>query len=310
MSQSAISISNLCKTYRAKKTGESKVALQNVSLDIPQGSFFGLLGPNGAGKSTIINILAGLVQKTSGSVVVCGHDIDKDVRKAKQSLGVVPQELILDPFFTVEEALEFHAGYYGVPKSQRRTKEIIKALHLEDKSATNSRRLSGGMRRRLLIGKALVHNPKVLILDEPTAGVDIELRQSLWKYVRELNSNGTTIVLTTHYLEEADELCDRVAIINHGQIVACDKKENLLSNLNNKQITFKLHEDIKKVPENLIKLHPQIVGGNNLVIKYNPSELSVVQILEEVSKSGLKVADLVSEDAKLEDLFLQLVKVA
>ncbi len=305
----AISIKNLCKTYRPKN-GAEKVAVNDISLDIPAGGFYGLLGPNGAGKSTTINILAGLVNKTSGVVKVCGHDIDKEPRKVKQSLGVVPQELVLDPFFNVREALEFHAGYYGVKKKERRTDEIMKALHLSDKSATNSRRLSGGMRRRLLIGKALVHNPKVLILDEPTAGVDIELRHSLWEYVRKLNKRGTTIVLTTHYLEEAEELCDRIAIINHGKIVAEGDKKQLLKNLENKRVIFKFSRNLKGVPKALKGYNAKVTEPNTLEICYNPVEINIGEILEDVGNSGLNITDLVSKDAKLEDLFLQLTKAA
>lgn len=301
----AIEIKNLNKTYQPKN-GEAKTALHDVSLTIPKGSFFGLLGPNGAGKSTMINILAGLVNKSGGTVSVCGFDIDQNPSAVKKKLGVVPQELILDPFFSVREALEFHAGYYGVPKKERRTDEIIKALSLEDKSGTNSRRLSGGMRRRLLIGKALVHNPEVLILDEPTAGVDIELRQSLWAYVRKLNKAGTTIILTTHYLEEADELCDEVAIINHGKIVAYDKKENLLKGLSNKRIVLTMPESLAKVPKNLQKFRTSIVDGKKLEIQYNPEEIAICDMLKEISASGLQFVDLSTEDTKLEDIFLQL----
>jgi len=188
-----------------------------VSLTIPRGAFFGLLGPNGAGKSTLINIMAGLVLKTSGRVEICGHSIDTALSAAKRSIGIVPQELMLDTFFTVRQALEITAGYYGVPKHARRTDEIIEAMGLADKADVPSRKLSGGMRRRLLVGKALVHRPEVLVLDEPTAGVDVELRRSLWAYVKRLNQAGTTILLTTHYLEEAEELCDQIAIINHGE---------------------------------------------------------------------------------------------
>ena len=305
MKTPAIEIHNLSKLY-APRNGEHKIALDDVSLAIPRGSFFGLLGPNGAGKSTLINILAGMVNKSGGSVQVCGIDIDKDPIGVKRKLGVVPQELILDPFFTVREALDFHAGYYGVPKSERRTDEIIKALSLEDKSNANSRRLSGGMRRRLLIGKALVHNPEVLILDEPTAGVDIELRQSLWAYVRKLNKQGTTIILTTHYLEEADELCDEIAIINHGKIVARDKKKNLLTNLNNKMIILTLAQKISAVPKNLGKFRTNIIDVNKLEIQYNPQEIPICDMLKEISSSGLKFVDLSTQDTKLEDIFLQL----
>jgi ABC-2 type transport system ATP-binding protein len=307
--QSAISIRDLCKTYKPRK-GVEKVALKNISLEIPRGSFFGLLGPNGAGKSTLINILAGLVSKTSGQVSVEGHDLDKDTIKLKKSLGIVPQELILDPFFTVREALEFHAGYYGVPKAQRRTDEIIRALHLVDKSATNSRRLSGGMRRRLLIGKALVHNPPVLILDEPTAGVDIELRQQLWSYVRELNSRGTTIVLTTHYLEEADELCDRIAIINNGEIVAADTKQKLLQHVQNKTVVITLFEVPQQLPMSLMRYNCRLLEGNKIEIKYNPDETGIVRIMEEVKASGLNITDIQTFETKLEDIFLQLTRAA
>ena len=306
---SAISIRNLCKTYKPKK-GPEKVALKNINLEIPQGSFFGLLGPNGAGKSTIINILAGLVNKTSGQVSVENYDLDKDPRMVKKSIGIVPQELLLDPFFTVREALEFHAGYYGVPKKDRRTDEIIKALHLQDKSATNSRRLSGGMRRRLLIGKALVHNPPVLILDEPTAGVDIELRRQLWDYVRELNAKGTTIVLTTHYLEEADELCDRIAIINNGEIVAADTKAKLLDHIQNKTVLITLFEVPQVLPMSLMRYNCRILEGNKLEIKYNPNETGIVRIMDEIKAAGLNITDLVTNETKLEEIFLQLTKAA
>ncbi len=305
MTQPAISIKNLSKTYTSKDGGK-KHALKNINLEIPQGSFFGLLGPNGAGKSTIINILAGLTLKSEGEINVCGFDLDKQTRQVKQSLGIVPQELILDPFFTVREALDFHAGYYGIPKSKRRTGEIIDALSLKDKSEVGARRLSGGMRRRLLIGKALVHTPKVLILDEPTAGVDIELRRQLWDYVRKLNANGTTIVLTTHYLEEADELCDQIAIINHGEIVAANSKEKLLAHLENKMIIFRLSSEITQIPANLQSYNCKILKNNRLEIQYNPAEVQISKILEEVTKSGLLITDIISEDAKLEDIFMQI----
>ena len=307
MTESAISIKNLSKTYQSKDS--KKHALKNINLEIPQGSFFGLLGPNGAGKSTIINILAGLTLKSEGELKVCGFDLDKEARQVKRSIGIVPQELILDPFFTVREALEFHAGYYGVPKIERRTDEIIKALSLTDKSGVGARRLSGGMRRRLLIGKALVHNPKVLILDEPTAGVDIELRQQLWAYVRKLNAAGTTIVLTTHYLEEADELCDKIAIINHGEIVASDSKEKLLQGVANKVVLFRLANIPAELPANLGKYNTKL-NKDGLEIQYNPSEIHMGEILAAVNKSGLEITDVVSEEAKLEEIFLQITKAA
>ena len=210
----AIEINNLQKTYQKSKKSTSKDALKSIDLKIKKGSFFGLLGPNGAGKSTIINILAGLVKKTSGQVKIAGIDIDENQKATKFKIGIVPQELIIDPFFNVHETLEIYAGYFGIPKAQRRTDEIIEALGLKDKAKSTPRSLSGGMRRRLLVAKALVHNPEILVLDEPTAGVDVELRNQLWNYVKKLNQNGTTILLTTHYLEEAEELCDEIAIIS------------------------------------------------------------------------------------------------
>lgn len=220
----AIRIRDLVKRYaptgKAQKQGGGKLALDGVSFDVPQGQIFGLLGPNGAGKSTLINTLAGLVMKTSGTVEIWGHDIDRDVRNAKASIGIVPQEIVFDPFFTPAEVLENQAGLYGVPKAMRRTMELLRAVHLADKADAYARSLSGGMKRRLLIAKAMVHQPPVLVLDEPTAGVDVELRRQLWELVGELNRDGVTVVLTTHYLEEAEELCDRIAIINHGRLIA------------------------------------------------------------------------------------------
>jgi len=230
----AIKVHDLYKVYNGKRG--QKVALNHISLEVPEGSFFGLLGPNGAGKSTMINILAGLVNKTSGDAAICGYDIEKQAKQARTSIGIVPQELTLDPFFPPFEALENTAGFYGVPKSQRRTMEIITALGLADKAHSPARSLSGGMRRRLLIAKALVHSPKVLILDEPTAGVDVELRQQLWDYVKRLNKEkGTTVLLTTHYLEEAETLCDQIAVINHGKIISNDSKANILRVIDRKK---------------------------------------------------------------------------
>ena len=272
--KSAIEISNLRKTYAGDKVNAPKQALKDVSLTIPKGSFFGLLGPNGAGKSTLINIMAGLVTKSSGTVKISGHDTDTEMRKSRLSIGIVPQELVIDTFFTVREALEIYAGYYGVPKSQRRTQEIIDAMGLSDKADINTRRLSGGMRRRVLIGKALVHNPPVLILDEPTAGVDVELRESLWEYIRKLNASGTTILLTTHYLEEAEQLCDNIAVINNGQIVANDSKNNLLNQVDSKQLIIKLQDPINKLPDGLEGFCAKLTDNNKLIIDYRPSETS------------------------------------
>ena len=215
MDEPAIRIESLSKTY-----ADGKLALDDVSFDVPRGQIFGLLGPNGAGKSTLINILAGLVVKTRGSITIWGFDIDQHPRNSKRSIGVVPQEIIFDPFFTPRETLEIQAGLYGIPKSERQSDELLQAMHLTDKANAYSRTLSGGMKRRLLVAKAMVHSPPILVLDEPTAGVDVELRRQLWDYVRGLHSRGVTIVLTTHYLEEAEQLCDRIAIINHGKVIA------------------------------------------------------------------------------------------
>jgi len=302
----AIEIRDLRKTYMDGKKGQHKTALNGVNLDIPEGSFFALLGPNGAGKSTMINIMAGLTHKTSGSVSICGHDIIRDMRAARLALGVVPQELILDTFFTVRQALDIHAGYYGVPKAQRRTQEIIDALGLSDKADTHSRRLSGGMRRRLLVAKALVHNPKVLILDEPTAGVDVELRTQLWDYVKKLNANGTTILLTTHYLEEAEELCDTIAVINHGEVVACEKKAQMLSRFDKKQLVITTSEKLLQLPEKLQKFQASIDIEGKLVVDYKPSVDSIQDILNAVAGAGLSVRDLTTREPSLEDVFIQL----
>lgn len=300
----AIDITGLRKTYADKKGG-AKEALKGIDLSVPKGSFFALLGPNGAGKSTMINILAGLVLKTSGEAKIYGHDIEKDMRNARLSIGVVPQELILDTFFTVREALDIHAGYYGVPKAKRRTQEIIDALGLTDKADVNSRRLSGGMRRRLLVAKALVHSPKVLILDEPTAGVDVELRTQLWNYVKELNANGTTVLLTTHYLEEAETLCDHIAVINHGEVIANDRKEKLLKSLDSKELVITPADALEAVPATLGNLQTKLDAGR-LVITYVPSKTSIQDVLNQVQQAGISVRDLSTREADLEDIFIHL----
>lgn len=303
----AIEIHNLRKTYSDGKKGQHKEALKGINLTIPRGSFFALLGPNGAGKSTLINIMAGLVLKTSGEVKICGHDIITDMPAARGALGVVPQELVLDTFFTVREALEIHAGYYGVPKAKRRTQEIIDAMGLTDKADIGSRRLSGGMRRRLLVAKALVHNPAVLILDEPTAGVDVELRNQLWDYVKKLNKNGTTVLLTTHYLEEAETLCDEIAVINHGEVVACDKKEKMLKSFDKKELVITPSESLTVIPPALQSLASTLDNGK-LIISYQPSKTGIQSILDVVHQAGISVRDLTTREANLEDIFLELTR--
>ncbi|MBT3238646.1 MAG: ABC transporter ATP-binding protein [Rhodospirillaceae bacterium] len=302
----AITISGLSKTYAASKKTAAKRALDDVSFDIPRGSFFGLLGPNGAGKSTLINILAGLVVKTSGEARIWGYDIEQDMRAARRAIGIVPQELNIDPFFSPREALDLHAGLYGVPATERRTDEILEAVGLTDQASTYARRLSGGMRRRLLVAKAMVHSPPVLVLDEPTAGVDVELRRQLWAYVRTLNEQGTTILLTTHYLEEAQELCDRIAIIDHGQLIACDEKQNLLDRLDAKELTVTLDADLDGIPDALNVFHVEQLGPRRLRFCYPPSTTNSGEILAALNTAGLGIADLVTKEAELEDIFLQM----
>jgi ABC-2 type transport system ATP-binding protein len=297
----AIRLQGLEKTYAGGKR-----ALDGISLEIPRGSMFGLLGPNGAGKSTLINILAGLVTKSGGKAEVWGFDIDQHPRNAKASLGVVPQELLFDAFFTPFETLELQAGLFGVPKIQRRTMELLQKVRLEDKAHVYSRTLSGGMKRRLLIAKALVHNPPVVILDEPTAGVDIELRQMLWSYVRELNAEGTTVVLTTHYLEEAEELCDRIAIVNHGRIVADTDKKTLLSQAREKRVEVTLEADVASIPAIEGTSRIDLAGPRRLDILYDKGATQAGAILASLQAAGLSVVDVTTREADLEDVFLEL----
>ena len=302
----AVEVHDLVKTYGASKTTPEKHALKGISLDIPRGSFFGLLGPNGAGKSTLINILAGLVNKTSGSASIWGYDTENEMRAARRSIGVVPQELNLDPFFTPRELLDLQAGLYGVPANERRTDEILEAVGLSDKAHSYARTLSGGMRRRLLVAKALVHSPQVLVLDEPTAGVDVELRRQLWEYVRKLNAEGTTILLTTHYLEEAEELCDRIAIINHGRVVVCDKTKNLMGRLDSKRVTVVLADEISDIPESLKDFDVTLSDGRVMEFNYQPSKIRSGEIVRAVQAAGLRFAEIATKEPELEDVFVQL----
>ena len=304
MPENAIEVRGLRKTY-ASSRGVAKEALKGVDLDIPAGSIFGLLGPNGAGKSTFINILAGLVVKSSGSVRIWGFDQDVNPRQSRAAIGVVPQELNLDAFFTPAQALEVQAGLYGVPKAERRTREILQAVGLADKSDAYSRTLSGGMHRRLLVAKALVHAPAVLVLDEPTAGVDIELRQMLWSYVKELNASSTTIILTTHYLEEAEEMCDRIAIINHGEVVACDDTPVLLSRLDAKTLLLRLKQPLDIVPE-IPGTQSSLREPDLLALTYSRSAGSAPQLIVKAEEIGLEIADITTEEPNLEEVFLAL----
>lgn len=307
MSDLAIEIKDLKKVYKASGRSPEKVALHGVDLEIKKGSIFGLLGPNGAGKSTIINIMAGLVMKSSGSVKIWDYDIDTHVRQAKASIGIVPQELNYDAFFSPAQAMELMAGLYGVPKNERRTMEILKMMGLEDKAHSYARSLSGGMKRRLLMAKAMVHNPPILVLDEPTAGVDIELRRHLWDNVRALNEQGVTILLTTHYLEEAEELCDKIAIINKGAVVTCEDTESLLSRVNNKEIRFRLNvEHLDAVPEALRAFDVRKVGQRSLLFRYTPEETPVEQMISAIHDAGFELLDITTDKSDLEDVFLQL----
>lgn len=304
----AIKIRGLKKTYSPEGASKPKEALKGVDLSIPRGSIFGLLGPNGAGKSTTINIIAGIVDKTEGSVEVWGFDIDKDIRNAKANIGIVPQEINFDVYFTPFEMLELYAGLYGIPKDERRSDEILKAMRLEEQRDAYTRFLSGGMKRRLLVGKAMVHNPPILVLDEPTAGVDVELRQHIWQYVRELNQKGVTIVLTTHYLEEAEELCDEIAIINHGELVICEKTPNLLKQLDEKMVVISPVSTLSSVPDVLKEIGGKLNDDGDVVIHFSPSSITVGEILKKVSETDIEIADLKTEESDLEDIFLQLTK--
>ncbi|MCR9130311.1 MAG: ABC transporter ATP-binding protein [Alphaproteobacteria bacterium] len=302
----ALEACGLKKTYPGTKTAPAKHALKGVDLAVPRGSIFGLLGPNGAGKSTFINIFAGLVTKTEGTAKIWGVDIDKKPREARAGIGVVPQELNMDVFFTPAETLELMAGFYGVPKAERRTDEILEAMGLSDKRNAYVRQLSGGMKRRLLVAKALVHNPPVLVLDEPTAGVDIELRRQLWEYVVELNKQGVTIVLTTHYLEEAQELCDQIAIVNHGEVVACESKDTLLKRLDKKTLVIEPAEPLEAVPAGFEGRDAVIREDGALAVTYRYGEASVAGLIETFHASGARIGDLRTEEADLEDVFLAL----
>jgi len=308
VNQPAISVKNLNKIY-GKNSISEKVALDNINLDIPRGSIFGLLGPNGAGKSTFINILADLVKKTSGKVNVLGVDHEKDLKTVKSSMGIVPQELNIDPFFTPYELLEIQAGLYGVSRKNRKTNQILEMLALSDKSQAYARTLSGGMRRRLLIAKAMVHDPEILILDEPTAGVDVELRSNLWDSIHLLNNKGKTIILTTHYLHEAEELCDTIAIIDKGKLVACDTKENIKSFINNKKIIInykpKENFDISELKNMDLNIE---YNANCIEINYIPNEIDFDKILQKIRETEIEVIDMNIKESNLEDVFLKLTK--
>lgn len=306
MTDNAIEISGLTKTYAATGRSPAKEALKGIDLNIPRGSIFGLLGPNGAGKSTLINVLAGLVVKTSGKVNIWGFDQDENPRQSRAAIGIMPQEPNLDPFFTPRGSLDVQAGLYGVPKAQRKTDALLELIGLSDKADAYARSLSGGMRRRLLLGKALVHSPQILVLDEPTAGVDIELRNMLWQNVRQLNDEGMTIILTTHYLEEAEQMCDEIAIINHGEMIVRDTTANLLGTLDQKTLVITPDADHPNMPPLPGGITGQRRDNGTLAFTYQSSKTPAGEILQAVRDAGITIRDVTSEQPDLEDVFLSL----
>ncbi len=307
----AIRIENLVKRYAPPKgakgeEAQGKLALDGVSFDVPEGSIFGLLGPNGAGKSTLINILAGLVNKTGGSAEIWGFDIDRHRRNASRAIGIVPQEIVFDPFFTPYEVLENQGGFYGIPAAQRRSEELLEAVRLSDKRNAYARTLSGGMKRRLLVAKAMVHSPPILVLDEPTAGVDVELRRQLWELVTELNREGVTVVLTTHYLEEAEQLCDRIAIINHGKLIANKPTRELIEMAREKIVRVETESAITALPAHDTFTKVEKLSERSLEVTYDKDQMSAGQVLAVLQAQGLTVEDVTTREADLEDVFVQL----
>jgi len=305
--KNVLSAKKLNKIYRDKSTN-SIHAINNLNLDVQEGEIFGLLGPNGAGKTTFINILAGTVIKTSGNVNVWNFDLDKNPRQVRASIGIVPQEVNLDPFFSPRKLLEFQAGLYGIKKENRITDAILKLVSLEKQADSYARSLSGGMKRRLLIAKSLVHQPPIIILDEPTAGVDLELRNNLWENIKLLNKQGVTIILTTHNLSEAEEMCNRIGILNKGNLVALDTTKNLLEKINTKKIIFKLN---KKIESNIFEnsfINMTSKKDNEITVSYEKNKITTEEIINLIQKQGFKIIDIYTEDADLEDVFVKLTK--
>lgn len=302
----AIKAKRVSKIYKDTNRASAKQALENLTLEIPQGCVFGLLGPNGAGKSTFINILAGTVMKTSGQVSVWGADLDTNPRQVRANIGIVPQELNIDAFFTPHELLEFNAGLYGIPKAERCTDKILAMVELSDKAHAYARALSGGMRRRLLVAKAMVHQPPILVLDEPTAGVDVSLRQKLWDNIRDLNASGVTIVLTTHYLEEAQALCDQIAILDKGRILTSQSTSALLSSAGRKDVTIALPSGPPTYwPNKLAALSPEI-KEKRVMFSFDPKTLSVGDILTCLIEHKIEIGDVSTGEPDLEDIFLEM----
>ncbi len=306
MDKFALTVENLTKIFSNPKKSNENKALNGLNFKVKQGEIFGLLGPNGAGKTTFLNILGGTVTKTEGKIVVWGFDIDKNPRQVKASIGIVPQEINLDAFFSPRNLLELQAGLYGVTKKERITDLILKMVALENKANAYSRSLSGGMKRRLLIAKAMVHQPPILILDEPTAGVDVELRNTLWRNVKELNNEGVTIILTTHYLFEAQEMCNRIAIIDKGNLVALDTTQKLLDRIQTKKINFKIKEIDRTKSLKMKDIQFKINSNNSISVIYEKNSLNFGEIINYLSQNDIKILDIVTEDGDLEDVFVQL----
>jgi len=305
--KNVLSVKNLNKIYKGNNSNSIN-ALNNLNLDVKEGEIFGLLGPNGAGKTTFINILAGTVIKTSGEVNVWGFNLDKNPRQVRASIGIVPQEVVLDPFFSPKRTLELQAGLYGVKKKERITDTILKLVSLDKQANSYARSLSGGMKRRLLIAKALVHQPPIIFLDEPTAGVDVELRKNLWENVRSLNNQGVTIILTTHYLEEAEKMCNRIGILNKGNLVALDSTKNLLNKIQTKKVTFKINKSIEIQDNVLDSLKILSNEKNEICVSYEKSKISIEEIINLLKKSNIQIYDISTDDGDLEDVFLLLTK--
>ena len=303
--KNALKVEKLTKIYFKKSSNEIK-ALNNLNLEVKEGEIFGLLGPNGAGKTTFLNILAGTVIKNSGSVNVWGYDLDKNPRQVRSSIGIVPQEVNLDAFFSPKNLLELQAGLYGIPKKDRITDTILKLVSLEKEANAYARSLSGGMKRRLLIAKAMVHRPPILVLDEPTAGVDVKLRQNLWNNVKVLNKQGVTIILTTHLMYEAEEMCNRIAILNKGNLVTLDTTENLLDRIKTKKIIFKVKEINKINPKDLNGIKFSYSSNNEITALYERKKHKIDQIINKVKSAGMEIYDISTDEGNLEDVFIDL----
>ena len=301
--KNVLSVKKLNKIYR-----KNIHALKDLNLEVKEGEIFGLLGPNGAGKTTFLNILAGTVIKNSGSVNVWGYDLDKNPRQVRSSIGIVPQEVNLDAFFSPKKLLELQAGLYGIPPEERITDTILRLVSLEEQANSYSRSLSGGMKRRLLIAKAMVHRPPILVLDEPTAGVDVELKKNLWNNVKTLNKQGVTIILTTHLMQEAQEMCNRIAILNKGNLVKLDTTDNLLNSIKTKKIIFKVKKIIALNPKDLDGIKLTYNSNNEVVASYERNKHKIDEIISKIKSVGMEIYDISTDEGDLEDVFINVTK--